>query len=206
MLSFLASGDARCRWPCAGGGGGERVGTDWFSRGSARFRLESPRWFWASSSNRQECRQIRQSPDHPVRAFPFLGQFTRTFSACARRWDRGSQSAGCNLQALSRRSDPMRLRLAPQCCRKHRLAGMRDSRSVSPSPMIVSACRSIASQTARFRSSLLLIARPEFSTHRTPRVSGQSAQRAMIAAAPGVARLLRFWIGGQSEMSDFDQC
>src|SRR5262249_52009409 len=46
---------------CATGNAGWERGTFWFNGGSARFRLESPRWFWGSSSNRRERRQGRQT-------------------------------------------------------------------------------------------------------------------------------------------------
>ena len=52
--------------------------------GSARFRLESPRWFLGSSLNRQDRRQVRQTLC-PVCVFRFLGQSTLKFSRSARR-------------------------------------------------------------------------------------------------------------------------
>jgi hypothetical protein len=59
-------------------------GAYWVNLGSARFRLESLRWFSGSSLNRQGRRQVRQ-PHCPVCVFRFLGQSTPRFSGSARR-------------------------------------------------------------------------------------------------------------------------
>src|SRR5262249_52055049 len=59
-------------------------GAYWVNLGSARFRLESPRWFLGSSLNRQGRRQVRQT-HCPVCVFRFLGQSTQRFSGSARR-------------------------------------------------------------------------------------------------------------------------